>query len=291
MSFDFPSSPATGTLFQPAGGPTYRWSGTVWTAVAAQFQGAMPSDAAPSNPVPGQLWWESDTGALFVWFDDGNSQQWVQVVAPPAGKIVQTVVTADGVYTKPAGLKFLEPQAWGGGGAGGGSGATAAGQFTAGAGGYGGAFASSLLAASAIGATETMTIGIGGTGVLGSPGGAGGATTFGGLVSAAGGPGGAPGGANTVVQAVANTTALVQSTAGQIRGWTPIGGHGHASSPSAGNRGGIGGQTILGGAGGHTVAAQANTGCGGSGSAVNQSSSGLAGAAGASGVIILKEYF
>jgi hypothetical protein len=79
MAFDFPASPTTGTLYQPSGGPTYRYDGAVWSVIGAQFQGAMPSDAAPSNPVPGQLWWESDTGALFIYYDDGNSQQWVQV--------------------------------------------------------------------------------------------------------------------------------------------------------------------------------------------------------------------
>jgi hypothetical protein len=79
MAFDFPASPSTGTLYQPSGGPTYRYDGTVWSVIGAQFQGAMPSDAPPSNPVPGQLWWESDTGALFIYYDDGNSRQWVQI--------------------------------------------------------------------------------------------------------------------------------------------------------------------------------------------------------------------
>jgi hypothetical protein len=87
MSFDFPASPTTGTLYQPAGGPTYRWNGTVWSVVAAQFQGAMASDVAPANPVPGQLWWESDTGALFYYYDDGNTKQWVQVVADSSGVV------------------------------------------------------------------------------------------------------------------------------------------------------------------------------------------------------------
>jgi hypothetical protein len=83
MAFDFPASPTTGTLYQPAGGPTYRWNGSVWAVVAAQFQGAMASDVAPANPVPGQLWWESDTGLLFYYFDDGNTKQWVQVSGAP----------------------------------------------------------------------------------------------------------------------------------------------------------------------------------------------------------------
>jgi hypothetical protein len=37
------------------------------------------SDAPPASPVNGQLWWESDSGDTFIWFNDGNTSQWVQV--------------------------------------------------------------------------------------------------------------------------------------------------------------------------------------------------------------------
>jgi len=37
------------------------------------------ADPPPGVPVPGQLWWESDSGDLFVWYDDGDSAQWVQI--------------------------------------------------------------------------------------------------------------------------------------------------------------------------------------------------------------------
>jgi hypothetical protein len=89
MAFDFPTAPATGTLYAPSGGPTYRWDGTVWSQIAQPFQGAFPSDTAPTNPVHGQLWWETDTGLLYVYYTDANSSQWVEVVSssmpdPPA---------------------------------------------------------------------------------------------------------------------------------------------------------------------------------------------------------------
>jgi microcystin-dependent protein len=28
---------------------------------------------------PGQMWFETDTGSLFIWYDDGNTTQWVQI--------------------------------------------------------------------------------------------------------------------------------------------------------------------------------------------------------------------
>lgn len=37
------------------------------------------ADAVPSGVPNGKLWWESDTGNLFIWYQDGDSGQWVQV--------------------------------------------------------------------------------------------------------------------------------------------------------------------------------------------------------------------
>ena len=81
MSFDFPASPATGALYKPAGGPVYRFDGTVWEVAQPASNNAFIQDTPPTSPAPvhGQLWWESDTGALYVYFNDGNSSQWVQV--------------------------------------------------------------------------------------------------------------------------------------------------------------------------------------------------------------------
>jgi hypothetical protein len=56
-------------------GPTGPAGPQSWAAVA---------DGPPSNPAPGQLWWESDTGNLFVWYVDANTSQWVQINAAPA---------------------------------------------------------------------------------------------------------------------------------------------------------------------------------------------------------------
>ena len=35
------------------------------------------ADIAPTSPEDGDLWWKSDVGALKVYYDDGDSQQWV----------------------------------------------------------------------------------------------------------------------------------------------------------------------------------------------------------------------
>jgi hypothetical protein len=243
------------------------------------------------------MWYESDSGNSYIWLHDGDTAQWVQqnvqAAAPvngvPVGTIRRSVIIANGTYTTPAGLKYLEVQCWGGGGAGGGSAATAAGQWSAASGGHGGALASSLLTAAEIGASQAMTIG--GTPASGTTGGAGGDTAFGSLVVGKGGPGGNAPSISTVPMALTSPPP-VQSTAGQIRGWTATGQVvTSGGAASAGNRGGAGGNTIWGGAGTNASAAGANTGSGGGGLALNQSSAAGAGGAGGSGIIVLKEYF
>jgi hypothetical protein len=42
------------------------------------------SDTAPVGPVPGDTWWDSVSGQLYIWFDDGSSAQWVIANSTPA---------------------------------------------------------------------------------------------------------------------------------------------------------------------------------------------------------------
>jgi len=85
VSFDFPNTPTVGQTYKPIGGPTFRWSGTTWTAEMAGVPVSVyVADSAPPNPAVGQLWWDSDSGNLFIWFADPDSTQWVQVSGMPA---------------------------------------------------------------------------------------------------------------------------------------------------------------------------------------------------------------
>jgi hypothetical protein len=43
--------------------------------------------APPASPVVGQMWWKSDAGVMYIWYDDGNSQQWVP--SAPTGQSYQ----------------------------------------------------------------------------------------------------------------------------------------------------------------------------------------------------------
>jgi hypothetical protein len=44
--------------------------------------GVTVSATAPLDPSEGDLWWDSDTGLLYVYYDDGTSQQWVDAASP-----------------------------------------------------------------------------------------------------------------------------------------------------------------------------------------------------------------
>jgi hypothetical protein len=59
------------------------WDGTKSWVALPTAPAAMPplvvSATAPGSPVDNSLWYETDTGRLFVRYNDGTSSQWVQV--------------------------------------------------------------------------------------------------------------------------------------------------------------------------------------------------------------------
>jgi hypothetical protein len=83
MAMDFPGQPTVGQVYT-VGGLSYVWNGYAWAGGGSQPLPAttIVSDTPPANPRAGQTWWESDTGILFMNYDDGNGPaQWVQINA------------------------------------------------------------------------------------------------------------------------------------------------------------------------------------------------------------------
>ena len=95
-----PSSPSAGDLWYntDAGGLFLYYTdadSSQWVEVVGKTGPAGPtgaaggstitvSDAAPSNPVAGQLWWNSTSNKLYIYYTDANSSQWVQATTPGA---------------------------------------------------------------------------------------------------------------------------------------------------------------------------------------------------------------
>jgi hypothetical protein len=93
MAFDFPASPTNGQSFTPAGGKPYVWDGVAWRMSGAGITtSVIIADTPPAGVAHGTLWWEADSGNTFIFYDDGDSKQWVQfnVSSAPANVVTKT---------------------------------------------------------------------------------------------------------------------------------------------------------------------------------------------------------
>lgn len=75
----------------PALGDALVYDGTTFTPSAVSAAGITPSDTAPLNPQPKDLWVNTSNNGLYYYYDDGNSSQWVQIgTTGPSGIITVT---------------------------------------------------------------------------------------------------------------------------------------------------------------------------------------------------------
>ncbi len=57
---------------------------------AAGYSNVTSSDSAPTSPSDNDLWWDSDEGVLKIRYNDGSSQQWVDISSSSSGGIALT---------------------------------------------------------------------------------------------------------------------------------------------------------------------------------------------------------
>lgn len=236
--------------------------------------------AEKTGKVVTQGGFEIDGGVLT--FPDGTTQATAAGGGVGGSPVNLTVFTANGTWTKPANLKAVIVKVIGGGGNGGAAtgqspGGTAKaptpGYTGAGGGGGSGGYSEKRILASALGATETVTIGpAGSTSSFGTH-----ATATGGAAGAAGANSAGAGGAGGL------------GASGDINSRGSAGTTGFMSY-----NGGIGGSSVFGGGAAATGGVGANGGPygGGASGAFRGASTGTnAGGTGASGVVIIEEYF
>jgi len=274
------STPAGTAGFFTDGNPA---SGTAATIVPAEWLNAVMMELA--NLVTG-------AGLTLNKASFNQVQQAVQAYIHEAsfGRYLGTrVFTASGTYTPTSGTTSVIVGVIGGGGYGGASIATGAGQVSVGGGGGAGGQAWSRLTSGFSGVS--MTIGAGGTGGSG----VGGTTSFGALLSAAGGGVGGQGPASAPPYVTINGFGGVGSSGNLYNGKGGDGACGIASSTSSFCSGG-GGSSFFGCGGngqptGSGAGVAATTAGGGGGGALAGTSTGaFNGGNGAAGAIIIHEY-
>lgn len=79
MPLNFPTSPNLNDVYS-FGGKSWIWNGAAW-ALRARTTGILTvSDSPPSNPIDGDNWINSLNGRQLVYFNDGDSSQWVELI-------------------------------------------------------------------------------------------------------------------------------------------------------------------------------------------------------------------
>lgn len=78
MALDFPSNPVDGEVFG-----SYVWSASkgVWQSREESAAPAITSPVPPANPNNGDIWFDSSDGISYVYYDDGNSGSWVEMIS------------------------------------------------------------------------------------------------------------------------------------------------------------------------------------------------------------------
>jgi hypothetical protein len=290
--------------------------------------GVTVNSIAPSTPIAGDAWFDSNDGTLYVYYNDGNTVQWVQVQANSAlegtilarlGGVESSISTintnintngyryltsvyfaSSGTFSKASypGIRAVRVRLVGGGGSGGGSAATGASpQMSYGQGGGGGGYAEKLILVSALDTSETVTVGAGGVGSVAS-GVVGGSTSFGTKVAANGGGGGPRKiadqyGSYTGGSAGGVGTAGDFLTGGGAGSLGDNAGSGLAASGQGGSSAlGGGGQSYgSGGSGSSTAGAPGqNYGGGGGGALSTASAAQNVGGSGGAGIVIVEVY-
>ncbi len=206
------------------------------------------------------------------------------------------VFTSSGTYVPTPGMAFCRPRLVGGGAAGAGGNIPASGQVTLGAPGTAASYAEGKFTAAQVGSSQVVTIGAAGAKALGAPGGNGGATSLGSLITAPGGFGG-----QQLVNQVAptingNGNVSTAPTGANVVGFSGGGGVSAFAVSTAVGVGGVGGNGPF-GTGGAGVGTNANGadasgyGAGGGGVCVNIGVGGpTAGGSGSPGYMIIEEY-
>lgn len=79
-ALDFPASPTNGQVFTSNGSSwTYDSAKVAWRSSPYEPGAAITSSTAPTNPQNGDIWYDTDDGTTYVYYNDGTSSQWTEI--------------------------------------------------------------------------------------------------------------------------------------------------------------------------------------------------------------------
>ena len=82
VNINTPSEPVVGQQWTGPDGRRYQWSGTTWDtvdahAVSSRVPTCTIAPTPPTLPFPSDLWFNSVSGYFYIYYDDGDTTQWV----------------------------------------------------------------------------------------------------------------------------------------------------------------------------------------------------------------------
>ena len=94
MPINYPNSPTNNQTYSYGGRSwVYNSASGAWIIQTIGSTGFASTNTAPVSPAVGDEWFNPDTGALYKYINDGNSDQWIEL-GPPG---LQGVSGAQGV--------------------------------------------------------------------------------------------------------------------------------------------------------------------------------------------------
>lgn len=78
MPLDFPANPTNGQVY---GSYVYNSTVGAWQGREDSATVATISTVLPTSANPGDIWYDSDDGTSYVYYDDGTSAQWVELLS------------------------------------------------------------------------------------------------------------------------------------------------------------------------------------------------------------------
>lgn len=99
-ALDFPASPTNGQVFTSNGSSwTYDSTKVAWRSSPYEPGAAITSATAPTTPQNGDIWFNTNDGTLYTYYNDGTTAQWVEVRSEIATSQVGLVPLIPGSIT------------------------------------------------------------------------------------------------------------------------------------------------------------------------------------------------